>query len=365
MKNSLNRAAWLFVLAGMAFFLSACEKPNELPAPPRPVLVMAIAGEGAGTGMGVVGEIRPRFESTQGFRIAGKIIERKVEIGMPVKKGQVLARLDSADANLAVQASLADINAAEAEYALAKATLERQRQLHRQKFISAAALDAYETQFKTATARFEQARAQTSVVSNQARYTTLTADRDGVVSDVRAEPGQVVEAGEVVARISDLRELEVQIPLPESRLNELTIGSEAFMRLWAKREKKYQAKVREMAPAADPVTRSFTVRLSIINPDSDIRMGMTAGVRFKHEANGEYLIPGTALTQWEGEPTVWLVDTKTNQTTPRPVKIKSYREDGAVISEGLAIGDLVVIAGIQALLPGQTVRPVESPKTSK
>lgn len=358
MKIIADNQILLLCTIPLAFLLAACDKPSEPPTSPRPALVTTITEDGTAVGMGIVGEIRPRYESAQGFRIAGKIIERKVEIGSTVKKGQVLARLDSADANLAVLASGADVSAAEARYSLAKANLERQQQLYQQKFISAAALDTYEAQFKSAAAQLEQAKAQTSVSINQSRYTTLTADRDGVVTDIRAEPGQVVEAGEVIARISDPNELEVQIPVPESRMQSLSAESKASMRLWAKREKSYRVKVREIAPAADPVTRSFLVRMHILDPDGDVRMGMTAGVRFNHQTAGEFLIPGTAVTALKGQPSVWLVDKETSRAMPRAIKVKSYREDGVLVSEGLSAGDTLITAGGQTLLPGQPVRPV-------
>lgn len=356
----LHRPAFsLIALISASVMLSACKKPEEPIPAPRPALVMTITEEGATTGMTLVGEVTARYESAQGFRVNGKIIERKVEIGASVKKGQLLARLDNADASLSVQSSAADVSAAEAQLALAKANLERQRQLIDKKFISAASLDSFEAQFKSAAARLQQTRAQTSVNNNLSRYTALTADRDGIVTAIRAEPGQVVTAGEVIARIIDPTQLEVQIPVPESRMSNIAVNDPATLRLWAKREKTYQARIREIAPAADAVTRSFLVKVSILDADENVRLGMTAGVKLSKQDSTAILVPSAAVTQRNDEATVWLLDNHSNKVSPKAVSLASYREDGALISDGLNIGDTIVIAGVDALQAGQQVRPVE------
>ncbi len=351
MKNPLILALPLLLLA--------CQKAPEPVAGPRPALIMTISGAGANQGMTLVGEVKARYESAQGFRIAGKILERKVEIGSRVKKGQVLARLDSSDASLNLKATAADVAAAEAQLVLAKSNLERQRQLHAQKFVSAASLDSFEAQYKSALARLDQTRAQTSFSGNQSAYTALTADRDGIVTDIRAEPGQVVAAGEVIARIVDPTQLEVQIPVPESRMSKLNLNDEATVRLWAKREKQYQAKIREIAPAADAVTRTFLVKVSILDADEEVRLGMTAGVRINKDQGDAFLVPSPAVSQIEGKATVWLVGAD-NKVSPQKIEVASYREDGALVTNGLQLGDKLVIAGTQKLIAGQTVRPVEA-----
>ena len=170
-----------FVGWSLLLLLAACDKPAPTEAPPRPALVRVVGEKSAASTMALVGEVRPRYESSQGFRIDGKIIERKVEVGSLVKKGQLIARLDSADSHLNVAAAQASVSAAEAESALALAELNRQRQLFAKKFISASALDVREAQYKTANARLAQVKAQAYVSDNQAQYTQLTADRDGVV----------------------------------------------------------------------------------------------------------------------------------------------------------------------------------------
>lgn len=348
----------LLPIAVLSLLLTACGKPPATTPPPRPALTMIVGEQATPSPSGIVGEVRPRYESAQGFRIAGKIVERRVDVGAPVKKGQILARLDAADTGLSAQAAQAEVRAAEADLALAKSELDRQRQLHARKFISAAALDVREAQYKSSEARVQQTRAQAAVSGNQSRYTALTADRDGVVTEIRAEPGQVVEAGEVVVRIADRQELEVVIAVPESRMPDVTMGKEVQVRLWVAQEKVLHGKIREVAPAADTITRTFQVRISILDNDPVLRMGMTAGVRFFNTDSAGLLLPTPAVAKLDDRTIVWVVDPKSNQVHPRPVQVGAYREDGIPVLGGLVAGERVVVAGVHALVAGLVVRPV-------
>lgn len=340
----------------LAACLSACEKPAEPPLPLRPALVVIVGESAASDAMVLVGEVKSRFESNQGFRIKGKIIERKVDVGSLVKKGQILARLDASDTNLSVAAAQADVRAAEANYALAKAEVERQRQLVNKKFISQSALDKYEAELKTADARVNQAKAQAAVSGNQSRYTALIADRDGVITQIHAEPGQVVDAGEMVAQIADTRQIEVLVAVPESRVAGLKVGDSVTIKLWADREKTYNGKVREIAPAASSATRAFDVRIAFTDADEAVKLGMTAGVRFAQAEADEIMIPSTALTQINGKNAVWVID-KDGLANPREVTAGQYTENGVMITSGLQAGEMVAIAGVHTLLKGQKVQP--------
>lgn len=336
--------------------LSACQKPVEPPAPPRPALVTIAGKSTENNEMVLVGEVKSRYESNQGFRIKGKIIERKVEVGSLVKKGQALARLDATDTNLNVQAASADIRAAEANYALAKAEVERQRSLFNKKFISASALDMREAELKISSARLDQIKAQAAVSGNQSRYTTLVADRDGVVTQIHAEPGQVVDAGAVIAQIVDSSQLEVLVAVPESRMKNLKVGDSVEIILWANRDKSYQGKVREISPAANSATRAFDVRVSVGDKDANIKLGMTAGVSFeKNNVPQEIIIPAQALTQFNGKASVWVIEN--DIANPREVTAGQYGETGVPITSGLKVGEMVAIAGVHTLVKGQKVKP--------
>jgi membrane fusion protein, multidrug efflux system len=337
--------------------LTACQKPAEPPIPLRPALVVMVGKSAENEGMVLVGEVKSRFESNQGFRINGKIIERKVDVGSFVKKGQVLARLDASDSNLTTQAAVADVRAAEASRALASADVERQRILVNKKFISQSALDKYEAELKTATARVNQAKAQAAVTGNQSRYTALTADRDGVVTQIHAEPGQVVEAGAMIVQIVDTQQIEVLVAVPESRMTALKVNDNVTIKLWADREKTYTGVVREIAPAANSATRAFDVRVTIKDADEAVKLGMTAGVRFSQNAEDAIVIPSGALTQINGKNSVWVIN-KDGIANPREVSTGQYTEAGVKISSGLQDGEMVAIAGVHTLIKGQKVKPV-------
>jgi membrane fusion protein, multidrug efflux system len=346
----------LHYLSITVLLLSACEKPAEPPPPPRPALVTIVGKTASNSAIVLVGEVKSRFESNQGFRIAGKIIERKVDVGSYVKKGQIIARLDAADTSLGAAAAMADVRAAEANRALAKSEVERQRQLVNKKFISQSALDKYEAELKTADARVNQAKAQAAVSGNQTHYTALSADRDGVVAQVRAEPGQVVEAGEMVVQIVDTKQIEVLVAVPESRMSHIKVGDSAAIKLWADREKTYAGKVREIAPAASSATRAFDVRIAVLDADEAVKLGMTAGVRFESGPASNIIIPSTALTQINGQNSVWVID-KNNVANLREVTTGLYTEDGVTITSGLQANEMVAIAGVHTLIKGQQVKP--------
>ncbi|HQO16007.1 MAG TPA: efflux RND transporter periplasmic adaptor subunit [Methylotenera sp.] len=344
------------IILAVSSLLLACERPAEPPLPPRPALVTVVGTSSANNSMVLVGEVKSRYESNQAFRINGKIIERNVEVGTIVKKGQVLARLDAADTNLSNQAANADVRAAEASHALAKAEVERQRLLFNKKFISQSALDIREAELKTSAARLQQVKARAAVSGNQSRYTALVADRDGVVTKIHAEPGQVVEAGSTIAQIVDTKQIEVLVAVPESRMTQIKTGDAVAVKLWAAQSKTYQGKVREIAPAANSATRAFDVRVSIANPDDAVKLGMTAGVSFGESQPDEIIIPSTALTHVAGKTSVWVIS-KEGIAQPREVTAGTYSEAGIVISSGLQAGEMVAIAGVHTLTKGQKVKP--------
>jgi multidrug efflux system membrane fusion protein len=355
-------------LTMMAILLVACDKLPHAPPPPRPALVTVVGQTAVEQGMILVGEVKSRYESNLAFRIGGKIIERKVEVGSVVKKGQVLANLDAADSNLTAAAAYASVRAAEASYALANAEVERQRMLFNKKFISASALDLREAELKTSAARLQQVKAQAAVSNNQSRYTSLIADRDGVVTQIRAEPGQVVGAGEMVAQVFDTQQIEVLVAVPESKVVTIKVGDSAALKLWANQlsnpDKTYSGKVREIAPAASSTTRAFDVRVAILDVDEQLKLGMTAGVRFaSNKSSAELIVPSSALTQINGKNSVWVID-KAGIANPRAVTAGQFTENGVLVSDGLQVGEMVAIAGVHTLIKGQKVKPILQPEPS-
>lgn len=338
--------------------LSACEKPVPREASFRPALVMTVSPIDHQSKLSIVGEIQPRYSTVQGFRVPGKITKRYVEVGEQVKKGQLLARIDAADANLSVQADQAAITAAQANLDFAASELKRQQQLLDKQFISPAALERYQTSYDMAQASLKQAKAKNAVTKNQSAYTLLVADRSGVVNKVRAEPGQVVAAGEPIATIISPNNLEVHIPVAEANIDQVQLKQAVKVKLWSNGSEYYPAAVREIAPVADPVTRTYLVKLKLNAVDSKVKMGMTATAILPTTQATLLLIPTAAVIQQAQQPVVWEVN-EANQVHAKPITIAAYDENGVIVGGGLMAGEKIVIAGAHALTENQVIQPVE------
>lgn len=352
-------------VGGCALLLAAlatgCGKAVPPPQAPRPVLVEAVSYGPSDLAGEYPGEVRARHEADLGFRIGGKITARLVDAGAMVKKGQVLARLDAKDVLLTAQAAQAQLSAAETDYRFAAAELKRARSLLEQRFISQTAFDAKRNAYKVAEAAVAQARAQRTVAGNQAGYADLVANEEGVITVVSAEAGQVVAAGQAVMRLAQPAQKEVWINVPESRVTELRQADELSVYLWAAPDRFYNAKVREVSPSADPVTRTFQVKLSLPDADAAVRLGMTANVLLRHDAGKPVAkLPLSALGSLNGKPVLWVIDDK-GQAQPRVVEVGDYRQDGAIIRSGVKDGDRVVIAGVHKLTAGEKVEARAAP----
>ena len=283
----------------LALLLGACSAPPPPAAPDKRVRVLKVGAGGTAAqpvSRTYSGEIRARGETTLGFRVPGKLIERLVDAGAVVKPGQPLARLDATDAGL-------QATAAEAQQTLAKADATRYRELKSRNFVSQAALDARET-------ALQAAQAQAALARNQTQYGTLRADRGGVIGQVLAEPGQVVSAGQPIVRLAADGEREVSISIPETELGRFTLGQPAEVSLWSDAGKRLSGKLREISPVADPQTRTYAARVSLPGADPRLPVGLTASVRFAaaaDEAAAGIVVPLSALFQQGTQPAVWLV----------------------------------------------------------
>ena len=359
--TSMRSIATLVALTAALAACGAKDKPAEIV---RPVQLTQVKLGGANSTAVFAGEVKPRYEADLGFRIGGKIIARYVDMGARVKKGQALARIDPADVGLQAEAAKAQVAATETEWKFAQAEYDRYQGLLKEKFISASALDAKRNTLDANHAKYEQAKANLAVAKNQASYATLNASDDGVITAVNADSGQVVTAGQPVFKLARAEEREVAISVPENRIGELTGAKQLFVVLWANPQRLYPAKVREVSPSVDAVTRTFAVRVAIADPDPAVQWGMTAnvGVVGNGSANASVL-PSTSIYQQDGKPAVWRFDPVTKQVGLAPVTVGQYREDGVVVTSGLRDGDWIVAAGVHKLLPGQVVRPYESAAT--
>lgn len=348
--------AFLLTLC-FSLLLGACHKENQEAAAPRPVWVMKVGTTDTHASGSYTGEVRSRYESSIGFRIAGKITSRDVNVGDMVKKGQLIARLDPNDSRLNAQAASADVQTAQANLSLAKSELARREQLYQKQFISKSALESYETQVKTSQARLAQAQSQAAVSQHQTAYTQLLADRAGVIGMIQAEPGQVVAAGQTVAQIYDLQTLEIQISVPETTIAELKIGDTALVTL-KESAQPYTGRIREISPAANSQTHAFDLRIQLLNIDHRIKLGMTADVMFS-EANTaqKIIVPSTAVTQNGQQAAVWVIDPQ-QQAHLRPVTTGLLSEQGIEITSGLQAGEIIATIGVHTLTEGMQVQAV-------
>jgi multidrug efflux system membrane fusion protein len=344
------------LLAASALVLAACSKPEPPQEPVRAVKVMTIGASAFESSYEFSGEVRPRVESRLGFRVAGKIVKRQAELGQRVKAGQVLAQLDAQDYQLAADAAGAQVAAATTNRDLAAADFKRFAALKDQNFISGAELERRETTLKAAQAQLDQAKAQLSSQGNQARYTSLVADVSGVITAIEAEPGQVVTAGTPVVRIAQDGPRDVVFSVPEDKVVAIKPGSEVTARLWAE-NRTLAGKVREVGASADPVTRTYQIKVALDATDPPA-LGSTVYVSpraLSHAGLQVIKLPTSALRQ-EGQATaVWVLDKATMTLKSQPVQIATADGNDAVIAGGLLPGMQVVSAGVHVLSPGQKV----------
>lgn len=350
----------LIVTSSLA--MAACSDRPPLQEPIRSVKLMTVQADALGAHAEYAGEVRAQLESRLGFRVGGKLVERPAEVGQRVEAGQLLARLDARDLALGSQAAQAQVAAARTQRDLAAADLKRFADLQKQGFVSGAEIERREATLKAAEATLQQAQAQGAVQGNQAAYARLQADAAGVVVAVDAEVGQVVGAGTPVVRLAQDGPRDVVIAVPEDRVALIDNGLEARVRFWANASNSASpegvtATVREVAASADPVTRTFQVKLALPG-DLDVPLGATAYVRFaaKGPAAAPVIkVPTTALLK-EGDGTaVWVFDATTSTVNTRTVQVLTADGNEVAIAAGLQPGDEVVSAGVHVLSPGQKV----------
>jgi membrane fusion protein, multidrug efflux system len=335
--------------------LAACSKPAPAPPPPKPLIVAKVsAGETAIGARTYSGELRPRVDTTLGFQVGGKIVERRANVGDHVKAGQVLARLDAMDTRLTADQADAQLN-------IARADAERYRELRRKQFVSQASLDDRENKLKAA-------QAHASLARNQSAHTTLVADKAGVIGLVMADIGQVVTPGQGVMRMATDGDREIVVFVPEAEFGRFRVGMKAEVSLFATPGEIYQGQVREISPVADASTHTYPLRIQL-NGVERLPTGLTATVRFPaltkagNEAGNEtgIAVPLAAIFQKGDQPAVWVVNAQ-NAVSLRPVQILRYTNTHAILSGGVTPGETIAAAGVNSLLEGQIVRPISLAK---
>jgi RND family efflux transporter MFP subunit len=305
-----------------------------------------------------VGTIRPRIESDLGFRIAGKVARRLIEVGAAVKPGDALALLDETDLRLQYEQAEAELRAARSSLDQASAEEERAADLRRRGWSTEAAFDRQKAIAAEARGRVARAEKAVALAQNALGYATLRADAEGVVTATLIEPGQVVAPGQPAVRLARTAELEVVVAIPETLVAQVRDGT-ASVSLWSQAGRVLAATLREMSPAADPVSRTYQARFSLPDAGDAVRIGMTATVSVATAQGGRAArLPLSALFDQGGGPSVWVVDPATGALSLRPVTVVRYEARDVLVSGGIADGDQVVALGVQKLDAAQKVRVV-------
>lgn len=351
--------------ASLVLTLAACSRPEAVQEPVRAVKVITVGTSGLDMGGEFAAEVRARVESRLGFRVAGKISQRQAEMGQRVSAGTLLAQLDAADYQLAAQAAQAQLSGARTQRDLAQAEFKRYEALRAQNFISGVELERREATLKAAQATLDQAQAQAQNQGNQAAYTQLRADAPGVITAVEAEAGQVVAAGTPVFRLAHDGPRDAVFAVSESMVMKLQKG-QTMQAVVPQGGPALQGRIREIAGSADPVTRTFTVKLALEAGDK-LPLGATVNVLaqgLKGSQAAVIKVPTSALRK-EGKGTaVWVLDPAQMTVSSQPVEVATADGNEVVIASGLQPGQQIVSAGVHVLTPGQKVSLYKAPITA-
>lgn len=322
---------------------------------PAQVRVTVVGAKAAGGQSNYAGEVRSRYQTALAFQVGGRIARRLVDVGTAVRAGDALMVIDEQDVRLGAGRAEAQLRAAQTDADLAQANYARYSALYRQAAVSKADYDRMANMRDSALARLDDANNAYTAAARQLDYTTLTADKPGVVVEIDAEVGQVVAQGQQVMVLARSGEKEVEINVPEQALGEFEHAGDITVTFWAFPDLAVKGRVREIAPAADRVTRTYRVEISLIDPPEKVKLGMTAEVRVKGaKQDKEIYLPLSALIQTDNQPGVWLV--KDGSLVRQPVKVGKFGDNRVQIVEGLKTGDAVVTAGVHKLNAGQKVR---------
>ena len=343
----------LVAAAALVATLAACSKPAPKVDDVRPVRAIVLASSNVDVNAEFSGEVVARVTSQLGFRVGGKIVERKVDVGAAVTRGQVLMRLDPQDLQLSQTQARASLNSAETSRDLARAELKRYQDLRQQNFVSQAVLDSKDAAYKAAQAQVEAAQAVYRGQANQSGYASLLADGDGVITRLDAEVGQVVSPGTPVAVLARNGDKEVVIGIPEDKVETMRGVKNVVVRLWADPKQALAGKIREVSPVADAATRTYLAKVTI--PDApQARLGMTAVVQFASTtATPQIRVPLTALFNEKSQSSVWVVENGAVRLVP--VTVGGVAGNDLLLTSGVKEGQTVVTAGANLLKPGQKV----------
>lgn len=353
-RHALSAAVPLSLIA----LLAACGNGEPVAPSIRPAMV--VQPQPAAELMDTYpGEVRARLEPELAFRIGGKVTKRLVEVGHHVRKDQPLAELDPQDVRLQLEATRAQVAAAEANLQLVRAERDRYKKLQERNLVSRSQYDNAENLYRSGEARLKQIKAEFKVANNQAGYAVLRASQEGVIARRMVEVGQVVAAGQTVFTLAADGEREVLINLPEQAFERFKVGQAVSVELWSQPDQRFPGRIREMSPSADPQSRTFAARVAFTEGKVPAELGQSARVFIAHNGEVPLAVPLSALTAEKGQPYVWVVDPQDSTLKRTLVRVGAYGEKSVPVLEGLQATDWVVAAGVQVLREGQQVRPVD------
>ncbi|WP_439544082.1 efflux RND transporter periplasmic adaptor subunit [Hyphomicrobium sp.] len=355
-RTAFRAGALLVLSAG----LSGCKSEGApYVAAPQPVRAATVVLSASTDTRSYTGTVKPRYESDLGFRVAGKIVARFVNIGDAVTPGMTLARLDATDYRLSLESAEAELKAAQSNLKQADSDEARYAALNKKTWVSDASYDQKKAAADEARGRAERAERSLALANNQLAYTDLVATEGGIITALPVEVGQVVSAGQMIARVARLDELEAVVAIPESRIDG-DPNATATVTLWADADRVYDAKLREISPQADPATRTYQARYSLVKPNATIALGKTATVHLSNRSNSlRAALPLAAVFKDQGQASVWLIDEAHGRLIKTGVEVSAWTETSAIIASGLSAGQKVVAAGVHKLDAGIPVRIVE------
>lgn len=342
------------VVAGV---LVSC-KPSEEPAAqqPRPVRVVTVERQQASEAVSLTGQIEAETEVNLSFRVGGRMIARSVNVGDRVKSGQVVARLEPEPAENALRSARANLAAATSLLTKTRNDFNRQDELLRGGWTTRVRHDQALHAMQAAQAQVDSARAAEATAEDNLAYTELVADASGHVTAVGAEPGEVVPAGRTIVQLAREGGRDAVFDVPARVIQNAPYSPVVAVTLTSNPSVRATGRVREVAPQADPVTRTFRVRVGLDNPPEAMRLGSTVTGSIALEGTAGITIPASALTRAQGQPAVWIVDPAVSTVSLHPIDVERYDLARVVVAQGLEPGDVVVTAGVQALRPGEKVR---------
>lgn len=340
-----------------ALLLMACQKETDTAAPAaRPVRTVTIEKSKAGMPLAFTGRVEAEDEVTLAFRISGRLLESNGKLGDRVKPGQVMARLESQNELNALRQAQAGLAAAQGQLTQARNHFERQETLLAQGWTTRANFDVATQAQQTALSQVDAAEAQLKTAHDLVSFTELKADAPSVITATGPSAGEVVQAGQMIFRLARKDGRDAVFDVPAQLIRSGPVDPQITVSLTDDPTVTAQGRVREVAAQANPVTRTFEVKVGLTDPPPTMRLGATVIGRMEMNAVPIIEIPASAMTRSNQQPAVWIVDPSTRTVSIRNVDVLRFEQANVVVSRGLDTGEIVVTAGVQALHPGQKVR---------